>query len=278
MIMRQLLTYIFIAIVFISCEEPFKLDIEQTPPKLVIEGLVTDVPNRQSVKLSMSGGFYTSGKTERVTNATVTVTDDLGNLVSFVHNPRAHADSAGIYIPAEPFTGEIGRTYFLKVEANGGTYEAHDQLVKVLPVDSLTYNVNEDEKKDPDNDGKIYEVLLFAREDQSVDNFYLFKFYRNDTLTFANESDIYYSDDEALAEKLDGVPAPVFYRLGEKATVEIYSISRIGFVYYNDLSTLLNNDSGMFSPIPASPRTNVSNGALGFFQVSSLGISEIKIE
>jgi hypothetical protein len=34
----------------------------------------------------------------------------------------------------------------------------------------------------------------------------------------------------------------------------------------------------MFGPIPASPRTNLSNNALGLFQVSSVGISTTKIE
>jgi hypothetical protein len=59
----------------------------------------------------------------------------------------------------------------------------------------------------------------------------------------------------------------------------MFSISRLGYVYFNDLSSLLNNDAGgMFGSVPAAPRTNLTNGALGFFQVSAVDISEIRVE
>ncbi len=47
-------------------------------------------------------------------------------------------------------------------------------------------------------------------------------------------------------------------------------ISRDGYLFYNDLNTILNSDGGMFSPPPANPRSNVTGGALGFFQVSAM--------
>jgi hypothetical protein len=280
MIMRNsiYISTVLLALVFMGCETPYTIDLNQAKPQIVIEGMVTDYPGHQSVKVSMSGGFYSAGKTPRVTDATVSVKDDLGESFTFVHNPNSHPDSAGYYVPVQPFTGQIGRTYTLKVEANGKAYESTDKLVKVLPLDSITYDLSEEEVDNPENDGKVYEVKMFAHEDKTTKNFYLFKFFRNDTLTFDSESDIYYTDDTLLGEKLEGVPAPVFYRHGEKCTVEIYSISRVGYVFYNDLFNLLHNDSGMFSPIPASPRSNISNDALGFFQVSQLVVSELKIE
>jgi hypothetical protein len=277
--MRSIIPILFLAAVLISCSEGIDLDLRQTPSKIVIEGLVTDKPGYQSVKITRSADFYSNGVTPRVTDAAVVVEDDLGQSFAFVHNPNNHADSAGIYIPQIPFTGEIGRTYTLRVTAGGNVFEATDELYSVLSVDSLTYQVNEFQTEFPQNEGKIYEILMFAKEPQDEKNFYLFKFYRNDSLTYFNETDIYYSDDEFLAENIDGVPSPVYYGEDDLARSEIYSISRIGYVYYNDLSTLLNNDAGgMFGPIPSLPRTNLSNGALGFFQVSAVSTSEIKIE
>ena len=35
---------------------------------------------------------------------------------------------------------------------------------------------------------------------------------------------------------------------------------------------------GLFSPLPTNPRTNISGGALGLFQVSAVASDEIKIE
>jgi hypothetical protein len=277
--MRKINIFI-VAIVFLfSCEEPFKLDIEQTPENFVIEGVVTNDPKLQSVKITKSANFYSSGNTPRVTDATVTVSDDAGNIYTFVHNPRSHADSSGIYVPEIPFAGAVGRTYSLRVEAGDKIFEATDKLASIIPMDSLSYQVNKDEQRDPDHKDRYYEVLIFANEPQDEKNYYLFKFFRNDTLTFDNDTDIYYSDDKLLAENIDGIPSPVFYKQNDTARVEAYGISRTAYVYYNDLWALLNNDAGgMFGPIPSSPRTNLSNGALGFFQVSSVNIRGVRIE
>jgi hypothetical protein len=275
----RLFVVILSAIVLVSCEEAIVLDLEQAPPKIVIEAQVTNKPGYQYAKISRSTDFYGSGSTPRITNAVVTVEDDLGEVISFIHNPRGNADSAGIYVPQAPFTGEVGRTYTLRVDVDGEIFSAEDKLLSVIPIDSLKYQVSEDQEEEPEDAGKIYELLLFAREPQDQDNFYLFKFFRNDSLTFFNDTDIYFTDDEFLAEKIDGVPSPVYYGKDDVGRVEIFSLSRVGYVYYNDLWSLLNNDGGgMFGPIPSSPRTNLTNGAIGFFQVSALNASELKIE
>jgi hypothetical protein len=272
-----------LAVFFIltSCDDPVTLDIDQTQPKVVIEGVVTNHAGRQYVKLSRSAGFYATGKTPRIVNGTVSVTDNQGNVYTFLHNPNNHADSAGYYLPVPAFTGVIGRTYSLNVQIDGERYTASDYLARVTTMDSLSYKIDEDEEEDTDIKvkGRIYELLLFTKEPRDEVNIYLFKFYRNDSLVYNDETDIYYSDDEFLGENIDGVESPVFYSLGDKAAVEMYSISRAGYVYFNDLSSLLNNDAGgMFGSVPAAPRTNVSNGALGFFQVSALDIMGIKLE
>ncbi|MBT1704846.1 DUF4249 domain-containing protein [Chryseosolibacter indicus] len=267
-----------LAIALASCDEPFKLDPKQTVEKVVIEGLVTDQPNRQSVKLSKTNSFYSTGPSPRISNAVVTVSDDLGKTVNFIHNPRNHRDSVGIYIPEEAFTGEIGRTYKLRVDIEGEIFEAEDMLAQVSKIDSLSYEIDEDEVDDPEVEGKIYEVLMYIKEPKDEVNFYLIKFYRNGVLTLYDNNDIYISDDEILAENIDGVAGPTIYGIGDEAKVELYSLSRRGYVFYSDLSNILNGDGGMFGPVPSSPRTNLSNGALGFFQVSAIQSNTIKVE
>lgn len=268
---------IFTALVFWSCEKTVFLDLDQTPAKIVIEGLVTNQPGYQFVKVTRTVNFYESGATPRITDAIVMVEDDQGNEFLYTHNPNNHPDSVGYYLPKVPFVGETGRTYYLTVDVSGELYEASDKLYNVTSIDSLEYQVNTDEEDDPKEDGKFYEVLMYAREPQETDDYYLFKFFRNDSLVLYNPSDIYFSDDKTLGEEINGIPSPVFYAEGDTARVEIYSLSRTGYVFYNDLFNLINNDGGMFSPPPANSRTNLSNGALGFFQVSAVNISGIRI-
>ena len=261
-----------------ACEKTVLLDVTQNQPRVIIEGLVANQPGFQYVKVTRSSGFYETGASPRIENAAVSVSDDAGNLYHFVHNPGGDADSAGYYRPAVAFVGVVGRSYHLTVQVDEVTYEANDLLTPVTKIDSLGTQINEEEREDPDKMGKFYEVLMFAKEPQATSDYYLFKFYRNDSLTVDFDTDIYYADDELLGENIDGVPSPVYYAPGDVARVEMYSITREAYVFYNDLQLLLNNDGGLFGQPPSNSRNNLSNGALGFFQASSIDRQEIVIK
>lgn len=276
--MKNLIILIITSVCFFSCEKTVLLDLNQTTPRVIIEGLVTDQQSRNYVKVSRSNGFYDSGVSPRVADANVTVKDDSGNEYIFIHNPRNHSDSAGYYLPATPFAGVIGRTYSLTVIIGEASYEGSDMLRPVTHIDSLGFQINEDEVDDPNEEGKTYEVLLYAREPQESTDYYLFKFYRNDSLKTYDDTDIYFADDEVLGEEIGGVASPVYFAPGDTARVEMYSLSRNGFVFYSDLQSLLQNDGGLFSQPPSNSRTNLSNGALGYFQTSALSTMEITIK
>lgn len=275
--MKNILIIIITLFVFTSCEKTVELDLENSTPKIVIEGLVTDREGHQYVKVSRSAGFYSTGKTPRVSDATVMIADDQGNTFSFVHNPNSHADSTGYYLPETPFTGAIGRTYTLTVVADGQTYEASDTMFRLTPIDKLEYRINEEEQEDPEDDGRFYELLLFVKEPQDTKDYYLFKSFRNGALEYQNDTDVYYADDELIGENIDGISLPLFYAVDDVAKIEVQSLSRQAFIFYRDLSKLLNNDGGMFGTPPANPRTNLSNDAVGFFQVSAIQSAELVI-
>lgn len=269
---------VIMAMVMVGCEKEYFLNPNPAGSLVVIEGIVTDQPGYQFVKLTRNAGFYDTGKTPRITDASVTVTDNLGNVTEFVHNPRNHPDSSGYYKPAVNFIGDVGRTYKLSVAADGKVFEGEDTLYPVTPIDSLTYAIDEDERSDPEHAGRFYEVLIYTLEPKETKDFYLFNFYRNDSLSVDYPADIYYTDDVLLGESIDGFASPIHFSVGDKATVQALSISRTAYVFYSDLYTLLNNDGGMYSPPPANCRNNLSNGALGFFQASAVNSMDISIE
>jgi hypothetical protein len=276
--MKNIFPILLIVLALTACEKTVYLDLNQNDSKIIIEGQVTNQAGYQYVKISRSVGFYEAGESPRVQDAIVFVSDDLGNEFEFVHNPRGHADSSGYYLPLDTFGGQIGRTYKLSATVDGELYEAEDKLFSVTTIDSLAYRINEDEAEDPEVANKFYEVLIYAIEPQGTTDYYLFKFYRNDSLKVDNDTDIYYSDDEVLGEQIDGVPSPIYYEPGDTARVEAYSLSRNGFVFYNDLQTLLTSDGGLFSQPPSNSRTNLTNGALGYFQASAIDMKEIVIK
>lgn len=273
--MRQLIIFGFIALMFAGCEEAITLDPRQTPSRVVIEGQVTDVPGRQFVRVTRTLGFYDQGGASRISTAQVFITDDQGGRVQLLHNPKGKSDSAGFYLPPVGFTGVVGRTYTMTVTLDGQTYAATDKLLRVTKIDSMLYRPNVFQEREDPSDGKIWELLIYAKEPQETEDNYLIKYYRNDSLTYNGRTDVYVLNDYGVGENIDGVPSSVYYAPGDKARVEMYSISREAFLFYSDLATVLNSDGGMFSPPPANPRSNISNNALGFFQVSAISSAEV---
>jgi predicted transcriptional regulator YdeE len=254
-----------------SCEETIQLGINQSSSTLVIEGLITNKPGKQYIKISRTAGFYGGGATEKITTAIVKVTDDMGKEILFHHNPLGDTEKNGYYFDTENFVGEIGREYSLYVIAEGKTYEAHDKLMSVTTIDSLSSRINEQEQSNPKITGQIYEVLAYMKEPQETKDYYLFRYYRNNDFHSYNlSSDIYFTDDVGVGKNINGLASPVYFKEADTARLELYSLSRTAFLFYNDLSNLLNNDGGMISSPPANPRTNLTNGALGFFRVSAV--------
>lgn len=273
---KYILTVCAAAIVF-SCEETINIDTSSTDSKVVIEGLVTNVAGGSYVKLSRSRNFYDNGQTNRISNAQVTVNSSTGEQIVFVHNPSGGTDSLGYYFPNPNFSGSIGTSYTLNIEVDGQTYTGMDEMLPVTAIDSMVVRVDEGQLEDPDDPGRIYAVFMFATEPQDRIDHYLFKFYRNGELLLDWPTDIYVFDDETLGESIDDVEIAGYYAEGDIVKAEIYSLTREGFIYYSDLATLLNNDGGMFSPPPANPRSNLSNGAMGYFQASAVDAMEITV-
>lgn len=265
---------IIFSLAFFACEEVVVLDISQAPPQLVIDGVVTNEDTVHIVRISRSGDFYGNRGT-MVADAIVEVMDDLGNTFNYTHNPEGYDSLQGWYFSDQPYAGREYGVYSLQVKVDSKIYVARDTLRPITDIDSLSIRIDPSAIADPDSDGKVYQVLLYAREPQETTDFYYFKFYRDSVMEESNN--IYIFDDKLLGSSLDGLPSPINFREGEMASVEIYSLTREQFIYYSDLANILNSDGGMFSPPPANPRTNISGGALGFFQVSGINRASLLV-
>src|SRR5690349_363226 len=276
--MRYLIIVLFVVATLMSCDVPIDLDLQQTPPQVAIEALLTNRPGQPFVRVTLSTDFYNEGHATRIPDATVSLRNEAGDVVNFTHYAGNNEDSIGYYLPPVGFAGQIGRIYTLTVNAEGTVYEATDSLKYVTSIDSLSYRPNIYAVQDPPPSGKTYELLIYAKEPQESKDYYLVKYYRNDSLTYNGDTDVYVLDDYGVGENIDGVPSAIWYGDGDLARIEMYSLTRDGFLFYNDLVTIMNSDGGMFSPPPANPRTNFSNGALGFFQVSATSDRSIVVD
>ena len=268
--------YIYIAVIglFMSCEEVVVLDLDQSQPKLVIEGMLTNKDTTHFVKVSQSIQFYETGLNP-VLNAIIRV-EGGGEEFLYSHNPMGLDSMNGYYYSDITYAGKIGEAYTLSVEVNGVTYAAEDTMLNVTQIDSLSFQLANDPSEEDELDGKIYEALLYAAEPQETDDYYQFQFLRGNEL-IAYPNNIYVFSDVALGSTLNGLPSPVLFRENEMAKVQIYSLTREQYVFYTDLANILNSDGGMFSPPPANPRNTFTNEALGLWQVSAVSEDSILI-
>jgi len=264
--------------VILSCDEPYTIETDQQDPQIIVEALLTNEFKQHFVKISETTDFYASGQTPTISDATVLITDDWGN--SFIY--AEDQEDPGRYLSEIPFQGEVGVTYSLIIVINGQTISSSETMLRVTTIDSLTYSIDEEEKKYLEDHGigrgRYYEVLLYTKEPQDTEDYYLFKFYRNGEILNYDGEDIYYADDEVIQENIDGIVFNDWYSKDEVAGIEMYSLSRNAFLFYADLEITLNNDGGLFSPLPTNPRTNLVGNALGLFQVSAIASEEITIK
>ena len=228
------------------------------------------------VRITRSADFN-GNEVDIVADAIVEVSDNLGNVFNYTHNPEGYDSLQGYYFSDQKYAGQEYAIFQLNVTVDNQLFSASDTLRPITTIDSLSIQLDDDAVKDSENEGKIYQVILYAKEPQETVDFYYFKFYRDGILDNDSDGNVFVFDDKVLGGSLDGLPSPILFREGELAGVEIYSLTREQFVYFTDLANILNSDGGMFSPPPANPRSNISGGALGLFQVSGLNRASILI-
>lgn len=270
--MKKIMFVLFAVTLLLGCEETIVLDLDQTEPVVVIEGLITNQEVRQYVKLSKTTDFYAPQAAVPLEGATVWITDNEGHEYPFQES------RPGFYESVEVFAGVIGRTYYMQVDDGGKRFQASEKMYSVTTVDSLAFRPAEDLDSTDVEESRNLEVLVYLNEPQDEDNYYLAKFYRNGEHLNDDGTTVFYFNDDVLNGRIQDFPLPDYFAVGDSARAELYSISAEAFRFFADLEKILNNDGGLFSGIPANASTNIEGGAIGYFQVSAMEYREMVIE
>jgi len=115
-----------------SCQKVISVDLNQSSPQIVIEGLVNDQGGIDSVVINMTGDYFTpSLYFQPITNAMVIISDNVGD-----SDTLKEAAVNGTYYSLSP-AGVPGRTYSLKVVTNGKEYDAVSSMPQKVEIDSF---------------------------------------------------------------------------------------------------------------------------------------------
>ena len=251
----------------IGCQKVVSIDLNQSNPQVVIEGEVTSNQGPYLVAMGMTGDYFTpSLNFPPITNAIVTINDDVGN------QDTLRMIYPGLYATST-LQGVPGRTYLLHVNAQGKSFDA----ISPMPVRVLIDSVYTQPYHEFDGDLTYYIYVMF-HDPAATQNWYRLDVH---SATGAVDSSggrrfILYSD--RLANGLETTFRIRTLRRsqpGDSVMVRLYTIDKATYDYFRTVNDILGSDRSPTSLAPANPNTNISNGSLGYFAayaVDSAGI------
>jgi Domain of unknown function (DUF4249) len=300
---RQILL-LFILLILGSCISQFIPQTSEDKQLLVIEGLITDQPGSNTIKLSRSLPLGTKSNAIPVKGCTVSISDDIGNTYFLSET------NAGTYLTdSSQFQGSIGRLYTLHITTNNSgsnhTYESTPiEMKPVPPIDSVYYekvtlqagtgtSAAEEgaqiylNTQDPANQCKYYRwefsetwefILPYA-----VPNKICWISANSNMINIKNTSSI--SEDKIVRYPLNFVSNQTD-RLSVKYSILVnqYSLNEDEYQYWDKLQNMSQQVGSLYDIIPSSVSSNVFcvdnpvEKVLGYFSVSARSSKRIFIK
>jgi len=299
--MKHTIQILFIlALSLSSCISQFIPQTKEVKEFLVIEGLITDKTDVNSIKLSNSTLLGTTNKANPVTGCTVSVTDNLGSIVNFTEV------SPGNYIPSSSFQGIIGRFYVLHVtrysESNALNYESVPMELKPVPqIDSVFYEkviIDPGSNVSPPKDG--CQIYLSTHDAENNCKFYRWEYdetwqieipfivpnkhcwvtEKSKTINIKNTTSL--TEDKILRYPINYISNQTD-RLSRTYSILVtqYSLNEDEYLYWEKLQNTAEQVGGLYDMIPASIPSNIyctsdpAEKVLGFFSVSATSSKRI---
>ena len=257
--------YILILLFVFGCEKVIEVDLNEASPTIVIEGNLTRSPALSSVKISKTGSYFGASVIETVSDAKVIIESDIGGEYELQEFEKGVYKSHDIY-PQESLT------YSLIVEVEGKTYKAVSKLNEAVKIDSISYTYEEGFAF---IDAGYYVTLHFT-DPVDVSNYYRIKMYKDGIYENTMDNFIVFDDRLADGNTLEIRLASRVYLPGEIAKVELISLDKGPYEFFNTFQELISINPG--SAAPANPTSNFSNGALGYFSAWSSDSKSIEVK
>jgi hypothetical protein len=257
--------YILILLLTFSCEDVIDVDLNNAPPKLVVDASINWLKNtsgnEQSIKLSLSAPYFDTD-VPPANGAQVFITDSNNALYTF-----AEDGSSGIYKTSN-FVPIIDATYTLNIQYRGETYTATETLKSVVPIDYV------EQRDDGGFTGDETELKAFYTDPADEENYYFFEFSSNIPEIPSLEV---YEDEFTNGNLIFGFYTEEDLEPNDIVIIRNHGVSRR---FYNYMFILLqqNNEEGggPFETQPATVRgncinqTNPDNFPLGYFRLSEV--------
>lgn len=242
------------------------IDLNDSEPRLIVDGLVCDSPGPYQINLQLSGSYFNQPDLNQVSGAVVIISDNAGMTDSLKEI------ASGVYQTSK-LKGIPGKTYKLKVLSDNKEYAATTTMGCKVEIDSLAVRKGKSIQIEFDGirEDNRAEIHCFFK-DPKEKNYYRFKVYRNGILNVKNYT--LYDDQYTNGQQIDFMVRRV--EVGEVVRVELISIDKATYEYYRALGNVLHSNP-IFGSTPANPNTNLTNGAMGYFGAGAISSKTIDV-
>ncbi|MES2397718.1 MAG: DUF4249 domain-containing protein [Bacteroidota bacterium] len=256
-----------------SCQKVIELDLNSTDPVIVIEANVSNLPGPYSVELHKTVNFSDANIFPPCTGAAVTINDNAGNSELLTET------TPGTYTTAS-LQGIVGRIYTISVTADGKNYQGVSNLPAPVTIDTLI--VSTSTGFGPGGGGmggndSVKSISVHFTDPIGITNYYRLVEIVNGVRvnTFSITSDLY-QDGFSMEETIRG-GSDFELNTGDVVTIQLQSIDKNVYEYFRTFNET-SGGGGFTSASPANPTSNISNGALGYFNAYSVTSKTIVIQ
>jgi hypothetical protein len=303
---KKLIFFVYPILILLSgCIKQFVPQIEEEKELLVVQGLITDQQETDTIKLSRSLPLGQISTARPLSGAQVDITDDLGNIFNL------REIMAGTYITPYNFKGQVGRFYTLHVHISGATttgnlnYESNPTEMKpVPPIDSIYYEKTVIQAADGFYKGiDGCQIYLDTHDPQNKCKYYRWDFaetwilrllfpVQNQTCWISDKSHSINIKSTVAFDESKIVRFPVNYitnitdRLKRRYSILVnqYSLNEDEYIYWEKIQNIAVPTGGLYDIIPASVQSNImclenpDEQVLGYFSVSAKSSKRLFIQ
>lgn len=239
-----------------SCEEIIDINLNDADQRVVIEADLNNLANTQVIYVSRTVPFNDARPREVVTDAEVQIIGPRNNTFQF-----AYSDQHQGYINRS-FNARENATYSLRVTVDGEVYESTETMPVAVPVDSVGML-----RENIFNDTYYFATLRF-QDPAGVPNYYKYNVsVDGNPMKFFSVFSDKFNDGLYVTHQIGSVDDDI--EMTSRVIIRRQSISAAVYRYWNEFQS-----TNPGSAAPANPTSNISNGALGYFSVSSATLYE----
>lgn len=269
---KSCIAIIPLMIILSSCEHVIDVNLNSSAPAFVAEAKICK-DSTSLVRLTRTTNYFSIEEPEIIEDATVKIFDGiLSEVLTY---------KGGGYYTGNIISGTEEKDYRIEINYDGIVYKGVSYMPKKTNILSLYFSKSNSSGVLNPTGKMVFTITCEFSDNLNEDNYYMIRFISNGelleryylvtenksnsgTITNINNGTISFSES-------------IFYDGGE-VDVQVFSIDESIYNYFWQLSDVLFWKRRVMPPTPYNPKSNIDNGALGYFAAWAFDSKKIMLE